>query len=719
MTIFRLSALVIVVVVVGVALTPAVGARQQEPGVLLRAAIEKEDAAGDLEGAMALYRQIITANGRNRAVTARALLRLAGCYEKLGQTEAEKTYRQLIADYADQTAEVALARQKLAALTRALATESGIVARQVWSGPEVDFSGRPSPDGRYLSYSHPTGNLAIRELATGETRQITKDASLWTAEGWAGWSLFSPDGRQVVYEWGKWDSWLRLSSVDGSLTRVLLPVKRDWWIVPCDWSSDGRSILVHYYPAGGREPSQIAVLAVADGSLRVVKRLDPGQPVRNRNMWFSPDAQYILHDVLPSRDRNSRDIAVVAVDGTLEWPLIEDPSDDYVLGWSPTGRSVVFASNRSGAYGIWEISVSKGRPDGEARLLKRDIGPIRPLGLTRDGTLFFAQAGSMMGQDLDIYGANIDLVQGTLGEPRLAVQGYRGLNSMPDWSPDGTYLAYVSGRPASKSYVVSIRDEGTGTVREIHPELIELSHFDIRWSPDGRSLLALGQDREKQSGVFVIDANTGDVRPLFRRETVNSAFFGTQWMPDGRRIVYATNSRRPEVISTIVVRDTETGREQEILRMTDLRHIGFLALSPDGSMLAFTAFRLAGGADGGAPTSVALTVIPASGGDMRELTQVKIPELISSPVWSQDSRSLLFARASAADIMSLAESEVWQIPAAGGEARRLGAVPGLGNGRLSLHPDGRRFVYTRGERRFEIGAIENLLPKAAEQRQGR
>ena len=56
----------------------------------------------------------------------------------------------------------------------------------------------------------------------------------------------------------------------------------------------------------------------------------------------------------------------------------------------------------------------------------------------------------MMGQDLDVYGANIDLDQGAIGEPRLAVQSFRGLNSYPDWSPDGRYLAYVSGRPDSE-----------------------------------------------------------------------------------------------------------------------------------------------------------------------------------------------------------------------------------------------------------------------------
>jgi len=684
----------------------------------LQKAILLETVDGNLQAAIDQYKKIVAQDGSNRATTAKALLRLAGCYEKLGQTEAEKTYRQLISDYADQATEVAVARTRLAALTRATASESGIVARQVWSGPEVDFSGRPSRDGRYLSYSHPTGNLAIRELDTGGTRQLTKDASLWTAEGGALFSLFSPDGRQVVYEWGQWDTSLRLSSVDGARTRVLLPAKRDWWPEPCDWSSDGRFVLIHLYPAGGQEPSQIAVIAVADGSLRVVKRLDPGQ--RSRNMWFSPDGEYIVHDVLPSRDRNSRDIAIVSVDGTLESPLSEDPADDYVLGWSPTGRSVVFASNRSGTYSIWEVPVSKGRPDGEPRLLKRDIGPIRPLGFTRDGSLFYAQAGAMTAWEQDVYGVSIDTVRGTLGEPRLAVRGFRGLNSNPDWSPDGRHLAYVSGRPDSRSYVVSIRDEATGTVREIIPELIGAARFDIRWSPDGRSLLAQGQDREKQSGVFVIDAKSGDVRPLFRPETANSASFDAQWMPDGRRIVYATNSRRPEVTSTIVIWDRETEREQQVLRMTDLRLIGYVALSPDGNTLAFTAHRLAGGTDGGGPTSTALAIIPASGGEMKELIQFKFPDFINSLAWSQDSRSLLFWRADMSGAFQETGAAVWQIPTTGGEPRRLGVVPGLGpRGRLSLHPDGRRLVYTRNEKRFEIWAMENLLPQAAERRQVR
>jgi thioredoxin-like negative regulator of GroEL len=110
--------------VLGVLLTMVGDARQADPGGLLRAAIEKEDVAGDLEGAMALYRQIIAEHGQNRPVAARALLRLGGCHEKLGQVEAGKAYERLVAEYPDQAQEVARARDRLAAISQAAMASS-------------------------------------------------------------------------------------------------------------------------------------------------------------------------------------------------------------------------------------------------------------------------------------------------------------------------------------------------------------------------------------------------------------------------------------------------------------------------------------------------------------------------------------------------------------------------------------------------------------------
>lgn len=88
------------------------------PGVQLRAATEKEEVEGDLQAAIEQYPKSINDNGENRPVAARALLRLAGCYEKLGRDEAQKTYERLIQDYADQPEVVVEARTRLALLAR-------------------------------------------------------------------------------------------------------------------------------------------------------------------------------------------------------------------------------------------------------------------------------------------------------------------------------------------------------------------------------------------------------------------------------------------------------------------------------------------------------------------------------------------------------------------------------------------------------------------------
>ena len=58
------------------------GQTGQPADVQLKAAIYKETVDGDLKGAIELYRKI--SHGADRAVAARALVRMGQCYEKLG-----------------------------------------------------------------------------------------------------------------------------------------------------------------------------------------------------------------------------------------------------------------------------------------------------------------------------------------------------------------------------------------------------------------------------------------------------------------------------------------------------------------------------------------------------------------------------------------------------------------------------------------------------------
>jgi Tol biopolymer transport system component len=63
----------------------------------------------------------------------------------------------------------------------------------------VDHLGTPSPDGKYLAITDwKTGNLAIRETATGAIRPLTDNRN-W--HGWAEFPVPSPDGKQIAYAW--------------------------------------------------------------------------------------------------------------------------------------------------------------------------------------------------------------------------------------------------------------------------------------------------------------------------------------------------------------------------------------------------------------------------------------------------------------------------------------------------------------------------------------
>ena len=139
-------------------------------GVRLEAGIEKEDVDGDLKSAMDIYQKIAADTSAPRDVRAKALLRLAGCDEKLGK-QAKQVYEQIVHDYADQPA-AAQARKRLALLKKqenpALPTTMN-VRKIEWAG-----LGEMSPcdtDGHRAVYRAADGNLYFGDL-TGQNKRL-------------------------------------------------------------------------------------------------------------------------------------------------------------------------------------------------------------------------------------------------------------------------------------------------------------------------------------------------------------------------------------------------------------------------------------------------------------------------------------------------------------------------------------------------------------------
>ena len=96
----------------------------------LARAHHKATVDGDLPGAIEEYKQIVAAAGSNRTIAAQALVRMAECYQKLGDAEARHIYERVFATTQIRSAGHGRAH---AAGTRHRRLAAGV--RAVWTGP--------------------------------------------------------------------------------------------------------------------------------------------------------------------------------------------------------------------------------------------------------------------------------------------------------------------------------------------------------------------------------------------------------------------------------------------------------------------------------------------------------------------------------------------------------------------------------------------------------
>ncbi len=100
-----------------------------------------------------------------------------------------------------------------------------------------------------------------------------------------------------------------------------------------------------------------------------------------------------------------------------------------------------------------------------------------------------------------------------------------------------------------------------------------------------------------------------------------------------------------------------------------------------------------------------LFVVPAAGGEARQLTD--LPFSVSSVAWSENSRQIFFAGDELEDDEQNRENsgDLWTVPATGGPVRRLTTNPGS-ESRPAVAPDGRRLAFLSNPQR---GAQSDLM----------
>jgi Tol biopolymer transport system component len=660
-------------------------------------ALAKERGEGNLEEAIALYQKVI-GETKDEALAAQAQLRIGFCYEKLGWEEARKAFQKVVDKYPAQIETVKTAKEKLALLQggqAALEKGSSLTSlRLVWEGPDVELMGEASPNGRYVCYTDwETGDLAVHDLQTGGKRRLTGQTA-WDGS-WAESSRWSPDGRLIAYTWDMGvTAELRIIGLDDAKARVLY--QGGGYPSVKDWSPDGRHILAVIYSERG-DPS-FSLISVADGSIRHFKKTGLPAGYMNGQMRFSPDGRSIAFDL-----RN--DIDLLSTDGKTEGPLVRHPANERLLGWTPDGDHILFASDRSGAIDAWMLPVTEGRPGGEAELLRKDIGEISPLGLTRDGAFFYGH-----GKDTQkIYLASLDRKAGAFRATYQRVElPYEGRNHAPEYSPDGKRLAYI--RQAvprmDGSNALCVLSPETGEEKKTVLNLQQVS--SVAWAPDGSSIMISGFG-EMRTFIGRIDPGTGDIKEIFPsdKDAREELYMAPAWSPDGQ-IVYCVHGAQvtaAEPSLLIIAKDLSTGRTWDVYKMNAPFNFPMISVSPDGRWLAVLEHPRGTNPD----KERILTAISTENGKARELCRfMSGTGNVVQPRWSADGRYIFFPGLRKGE----EKWDIWYVPIEGGEPRKLGLALNQID-YISPLSDGSRIVFSSmgpTVRGGEVWVMENFLP---------
>src|SRR5690349_19695646 len=107
----------------------------QKGSELFERALVKERSAGDYQGAIRLYQEILRKHTADRPLIAKTLIQLGQCYERQGNADARKLYDRVVREFADQRAMASVAQERLAALVPM--PVAALAIRKVWS-PAID-----------------------------------------------------------------------------------------------------------------------------------------------------------------------------------------------------------------------------------------------------------------------------------------------------------------------------------------------------------------------------------------------------------------------------------------------------------------------------------------------------------------------------------------------------------------------------------------------------
>jgi len=416
-----------------------------------------------------------------------------------------------------------------------------------------------SPDGSQIVFSarSPEGiDIYVKAIGDERTLRLTQPPGTSDCPKW------SPDGRTIAYQHqvevspGKFKQAVFLMTPLGGAKHQIREVS-DASNCITSWSPDAKTLAYDDKPPG--ENSGIFLMPLTGSA--VLRLTTAPDAIFDGSPAFSPDGKQIAFVRNGDRGGNA-DLRLVSVLGREERKLTSLNRAINFPTWTADGKRIIFAVGGMfpGEGALFSVATTGSEPERLQFISSNGECPA------------ISRQGDKLAYETAFWDSNIWRVSIKDGAAPAKLIASSRVEMQPDFSPDGSRLAFVSDRDGILAIWASNAD-GTDPVRLA--SMLTGGETPV-WSPSGKDIV-FDSNEGGRWNIVVIGAEGGNEGRLTDGSSDNR---GPSWSADGEWVYFASNrSGRWEIWKVSL-------RNKEAVQVTR-RGGGYGQESPDGKFIYY------------------------------------------------------------------------------------------------------------------------------------